>query len=472
MPKLEALAPSARRGRAGFCLVFCITALSAGITAACGGAATQPHADASGGRAGTAGTTVTSSAGSVNGGSIEMGGEAGAVGGRSGATNANEAPPVASYWQVGDEGDSGAVAVGIDADEHVYVAGSATSMASGATSDDFEVFVRKYDESGGVLWAKQWGNDRYNRMADMAVDSAGHFFVVYAAADPSNMKSQRSYLGKYDPSGRVLWERGSETNSGAKVEVDASGGVYVVGSILGASLTEPPLYLSRYDATGALQWLTPFARQFVVTVSNLALDSSGNIYVTSNTRATSASGDTDASESRLYKFDGAGKVVWELKLGTPPREAFAGVAVDRSGDLFVAATTAAEASDGTLGPHRVLLRKYDSSGNLSWSREVGNSIRAVEFGSLRLDQDGNPHLAAYSGGLLESAAPAGAYVAAIRKYDTDGAVRWTEQCSFADRGCRLDAIAIAASGNVYGAGLTYASAGEDYSTLVAKLAVR
>ena len=106
----------------------------------------------------------------------------------------------------------------------------------------------------------------------------------------------------------------------------------------------------------------------------------------------------------------------------------------RSNDnLYTSGVIEDVAADQSKGYDNALLRKYDASGKLLWAQ----------------------------------------YVAFIRKYDAQGGAQWTEECSLAG-GCRLGAIAIAASGNVYAGGAVShpIDDNDDETGLVAKYAVK
>lgn len=423
---------------------------AAGLVSACGGSVSHAgeQASASCKRTGPA----LASAGSGNAG---------------GADDSELPGSSASSWQMVADADTRAFVMGVDAAEHVYVAGRVDSNRSDPGSES-QVFVSKYDVDGSLLWSKQWNSQRLNLMGDIAVDSSGNFYLAYVARDPSEPESGRGYLGKYDPCGRAIWQQESATNRGIRLALDAGGNVYVAGIVARKSSADPPSYLAKYDASGRASWLTPWSASAPF-ISNIELDASGNIYIASNEPLISEPAQSP-SPRLLYQFDKTGTLVWSRQLGAPPLDSIGSIALDHSGNLYVAGTSFRSLPDD-MTLHGGVMRKYDAAGEQLWTRQLDHSLYDVELRSIRLDVEGNPYVAGYVDGPLESSDPEGAQVGFVRKYAADGSENWVERCS-ADARCRFDALAVAASGNVYGAGVVHVSERDSDSALVAKFAAR
>ncbi len=152
-------------------------------------------------------------------------------------------------------------------------------------------------------------------------------------------------------------------------------------------------------------------------------------------------------------------LVWTEDVAAPVNS----IAVDRSGNIYVAGYTAKALS--AAGSGAAFIRKYDANRHILWTRQFGTQQNAGAS-SVRLDVLGNPHVAGYTeasrvGPPLAEFSMVAAFV---RKYDPNGAVQWTEQCS-GDYFCKISSLAVAPSGNAYGAALL------DQKPLVLKLDV-
>lgn len=137
----------------------------------------------------------------------------------------------------------------------VYVAGSHTTVVQGEN-----IVLLKYDPDGNLVWMKEadGSSGGMDRGADVGVDSTGAVYVTGFVWVPG--QSMNIWLRKFDSGGNVLWTR---TFNGADngwdqpqgISVTPSGEVYVCGEI-GVAGPAADVYLSRWDATGALTWWT------------------------------------------------------------------------------------------------------------------------------------------------------------------------------------------------------------------------
>jgi hypothetical protein len=157
----------------------------------------------------------------------------------------------------------------------------------------------------------------------------------------------------------------------------------------------------------------------------------------------------------VRKFDAAGNVQWTRQFGTEdPGESLRGGAVTSSGDLFVVGGTAGTLGDSNLGYRDVFVRKYDSSGNLAWTRQFGSE--SDEFAAdISADLLGNVYITGATSGAV-SGTNAGIYDAFIAKYDNAGNPQWTRQFG-TDRADYAQGVAVDLQGNVYASGNTNGS---------------
>lgn len=239
---------------------------------------------------------------------------------------------VARYNGPGNDGDA-AYAMAIDGSGNVYVTG--VSVGSGTGADYATI---KYDSSGQQQWVA-----RYNGPANgddfayaIAIDSSGNLHVTGSSRGPGTDFDYATV--KYNSSGQQQWAERYTGPGGAFAEakaiaVDGSGNVYVTGHSPGAG-TGDDYATIKYDSAGQQLWVARYngPGNSGDEAHAIALDSSGNVYVTGQSYG--EAGDTDYA---TIKYDSTGQEEWVIRYdgpGNPYDFAFA-MAVDESANVYV-----------------------------------------------------------------------------------------------------------------------------------------
>lgn len=203
----------------------------------------------------------------------------------------------------------------------------------------------------------------------------------------------------------------------------------------------------------------------------IALDAGGNVYIAGDSMASwGAPVRTFTAGRDMYvaKLDSSGALVWNTFLGTSGTDFGLGLAVDASGNIYVAG-----ASDTAWGiPLRaytgnfdVFIAKLDPSGALTWNTFLGGS--GMDQGAeLAVDGLGNAYASGTSNGTW--GAPVRAYTlgqdAFAAKLNSSGALIWNTFLGggpdgFGSGDDQGTGIAVDGSGNVYAAGSSDAAWG-------------
>lgn len=102
-----------------------------------------------------------------------------------------------------------------------------------------------------------------------------------------------------------------------------------------------------------------------------------------------------------------------------------GVAVDASGVYVVGFTLGALPGQRARGGRDAFIRKYDTAGNVVWTRQFGT---ARDDSAYQVSVDGSGvYVTGNTAGRLAGSKNAGGTDGFIRKYDVDGNVLWTRQ---------------------------------------------
>ena len=215
----------------------------------------------------------------------------GLIHGRAGSPNAPLHLPIAPSGGVQEawvarfngpaNGSDSATAIAIDSSGNVYVTGG--SVVSGLAPDYATI---KYDATGQQQWVAYYnGPDNNADFAEaVAVDSSGNVYVTGESAGPGTYMDYATI--KYNFSGQQQWVirydgPGHDLDRASGIAVNDSGNVYVTGWSWGAA-TSSDYATVKYNSAGQQQWVARYGGPVHGDdeAIGIALDGSGNIYVT------------------------------------------------------------------------------------------------------------------------------------------------------------------------------------------------
>ncbi len=359
-----------------------------------------------------------------------------------------------TYYDFSSDFQNTATGVTVDSGGSAYVVGTQQLLSLGG---DFDMFVRKFDAHGAILWTQQFGTSRYDWPTGFAIDGNRNSYVSGLSSGPSvgteGASLLDSYLRKFDANGVPLWTRQigvSGNDSAFALAVDSGGNAYVAGSF-DAGGSAQNAYVRKFDASGATLWMQQFGESAQHQAQAVAVDASGNVYV--GGVINDQNPDTPYSlDAFVRKFSSSGESSWALQFGTTSADdQIVAAAVDGNGDLYVAGTTgsALEGSKPSSSSDKdAFVRKYDASGATLWTRQIGSSS-LDETAALALDTSNNVYLVGSAFGTGLNAGSADVYV---RKFDASGVTLWTKQFGTDDLDAAV-AAAVDAAGNLYIAGI-------------------
>ena len=236
----------------------------------------------------------------------------------------------------------------------------------------------------------------------IAVDSSNNIYTSgFSRNDPTYPSRNTPMYQKYSGN-NVVWQRavivGTDNGNGGGVAVDSSNNLYIAGSY--AQMYSPASYygvfiqklnpadgttIAKYGYTdgGSTNYgLTSF--------SYLTTDSSGNLYA--------AGKDGNSYGVTVMKFNSSGSILWQRLItnGTSPRYTVGQIAVDSSGNVYVAGGINVLGSPFPVYPFVV---KYNSSGTKQWMKAFTNASNNG-FGDARVavSSGGTPYVLTSRGG--------------------------------------------------------------------------
>ena len=332
----------------------------------------------------------------------------------------------------GGSGDDTGNGIAVDRFGNVFVSGRFQNTAdfdpgsgvethvslSGVAND---AFVSKFDSNGTFQWARTWGGTFGDEAYGVATDVFGNAYVVGDFSSPSvdfdpgagvdshvNSGMFDAFLSKFDPNGAFLWAKswgGTLYDDGPRVVLDSAGNVYISGMFqsqpgdfdpgsgvdLHSANGSIDVFLSKFDTNGNFLWARTWGGTGDDCGEALAVDGSGNVYVTGYFSATVdfdpgsgvdtrvSSGDRDAF---LSKLDTNGTYLWAKTWGGTGDDRAESIYLDGAGSLYLTGmySGSIDFNPGSgvdfhtsNGATDVFLSKLDTSGTYLWARTWGGS---------------------------------------------------------------------------------------------------
>ena len=388
--------------------------------------------------------------------------------------------------------------IAVDASGNSYVTGGfegtaifgSTTLESGGSQD---IFVAKLDNRGNWLWAKKAGGTDSDYGYGIAVDASGNSYVTgyfysatatFGSTTLTNNGFANIFIAKLDSSGNWLWAKNAGYSgcgtSGNGIAVDASGNIYVTGDFSGSatfgSITltsngDSDIFIAKLDSSGNWLWAKNAGGTDYDYGQGIAVDASGNSYVTGYFESTTATfGSTTLTSSGfsdifVAKLDSSGNWLWIKNAGGTDYYEGCGIAVDTSGNSYVIGWFEGSATFGSAtltsnGDDDIFVTKLDSSGNWLWAKKAGGTDYYEGCG-IAVDASGNSYIT----GFFSDSATFGSTTLTsngycdifIAKLDSSGNWLWAQNAG----GTGSDwghGIAVDAIGNSYVTGYFFSTA--------------
>ena len=408
-----------------------------------------------------------------------------------GITPAHAVLPL-TYWteRFGGTNSEDCRAVAVDASSNIIVTGfyTGTTNLGGSNFGTFgfnDVFLAKYNIDGVHQWSASFGGSLFDQGMSVAVDGSGNvvltgFFAGSVNFGGGNLVSAGGddiFLAKYNASGAYQWSfrfGGTSNDHGLAVAADKSGNVLLTGyfqntaNFGGSNLVSAgsnDIFLAKFNASGVHQWSQRFGTGGIENGQGVAVDGSGNVLITGYyfganlNLGGSTLVNTGGEQVFLAKYDAAGVHQWSQSLGGTTSDFGNAVAVDKSGNVFLAGSFTGTAAFGgsnlvSAGGSDAFLAKYDAAGTHLWSQRFGgtgqdDAYAVAADGSRGVVLTGDFTASGnFGGGTITGGGGADIFVA---KYDAAGVHQWSR--GFGDTGIDVArGIAVNGPGNVVLAG--------------------
>ena len=345
----------------------------------------------------------------------------------------------------------------------------------------------------------QWSHGIGARWSDsgegIAVDGSGNVYITgYFAGQNVDFGSGKTltnhgggnykdiYIAKYNSSGVCLWAHGIGgvygDDKGLDIAVDDLGNVYITGTFRGqnvnfgsgkilSSSTNSDIYFAKYNSSGDCQWAYNIMHGYWDFGEGIAVDGSGNVYITGYFHMNPADFDPSVGGTALLpnngwmdiyfaKYTSDGDYLWAHNIGGSSYDRGYDIAVDGSGNVYITGYFEGNNVDfgsgntlTSIGGSNTYFAKYTTDGNYLWAHNIGCSSSGY---GIELDGSSNVYITgSFDGsgvdfGLGNNLTSIGGSNTYFAKYTTDGNYLWAHNigCYSFGYGIELDG-----SSNVY-----------------------
>jgi len=203
----------------------------------------------------------------------------------------------------------------------VFVCGETAGSLGGPNLGSLDAWVARVDQSGALLWLRQFGTTSWEMAAATAPDGQGGVYVCGETdgnvGGPS-AGQEDVWLARFDPAGTLVWARQigtSKSDIPYAASSDDLGGVYVAGftqgALHGTNNGGSDAFVARFAPNGTLHWVQQFGSTITDVANAAAPDGVGGVVVAGYVE------DSNDRDCWIVRLDARGTIQWRREFGSP-----------------------------------------------------------------------------------------------------------------------------------------------------------
>ena len=407
----------------------------------------------------------------------------------------------------GNRDDDDAQDVVVDSVGNTYITGhfrqtvdfGGGNITSGGHRD---IYVLKVDSTGAFEWVQTYGStsNLADRGLDIDIDSSSNVYITgyfqgtvdFGNGDITASGGSDIFVLKLDSSGAFQWvytAGGAGNDNGKGIAVDTDGNVLLTGIFSqtvdfgGGTVTSETdslekdfdFFVLKLNSAGAYQWVyTAGSDRYDSEGLSIDTDSNNNSYITGYVGGVvdfgvthNFYGDSEGAsvDAFVLKLNSEGVPQWANRYGASQFEIGNGIAVDSSGNSYIAGEHYSNTNFGGItatnnGGTDYFVLKLNSDGVSQWVYSVSSSATDIAY-DIAIDSSGNSYTTGKFAGTInfgsESVTANVQDDIFVLKLDSSGTFQWVYTAGgIAGTSLSNDigyGIAVDSSGNVYTAGV-------------------
>ena len=291
-----------------------------------------------------------------------------------------------------------------------------------------------------IDWTNQYGTEKYDEPLAITVNTNGNIYTTgHTWGELENNKNIGEYdifVTQFDNTGKKLWTKVFGTPLGDQANAitnDTNGNIYLTGSTMGefkknSHIGKEDVLLIKLDKQGEKLWIKQYGSSSNDRANAIASDTNGNIYLAGYSEGSMPSNNNlGKTDIFITKFDSKGNLLWTKQIGTPSVDVAHGISIDENNNIYVVGRT-----DGSIngyknkGSYDIVVVKLNKDGEQIWIQQYGtnglDSANAVSSSDLD-----NIYLTGFTSGSFERNTNMGLNDIFISKLDKSGSIIWTNQ---------------------------------------------